>query len=178
VRTRAAAAAVGIVLSVALAGCTTPEPPEPTPAPLFASEEEAFAAAEKTYRAYVDALNQVDLSDPATFEPVYALTTGDANASDRKSLSEFHADNVTVTGASEVKLLEPIQYSDKSGEVELAACVDVSTVDLLDADGRSMVDPNRPDMQTTTVTLGQGADAPYGLVVSEIAGREVGPQCN
>ncbi len=56
---------------------------------MFASEEEAFAAAEETYRAYVDALNQVDLSDPETFEAVYAWTTGDANADERK---DAHSD--------------------------------------------------------------------------------------
>ena len=62
-----------------LAGCVgDPGPVETTPG--FASEEEAFAAAEETYRAYVDALNQVDLSDPETFEPVFAWTTGELNA--------------------------------------------------------------------------------------------------
>ena len=71
-RTRVTAAALGALLMLTLAGCTTPEPTDPTPTPTsaFASEEEAFAAAEATYRAYVDALNEVDLSDPETFEPV------------------------------------------------------------------------------------------------------------
>ena len=76
--------ALAIVLGMAT-GCQ-PEP-EPSPTgPVFATEEEAFAAAEETYRAYVDALNQVDLSDPETFEAVYAWTTGDANAGERTSL--------------------------------------------------------------------------------------------
>ena len=66
--------------------------------PLFTSEADAFAAAEETYRAYVDALNQVDLSDPETFEDVYAWTTGDANADARETFSQMHADGWTVQG--------------------------------------------------------------------------------
>ncbi len=86
-QTRLLAATLALVLAAAVTtGCApTPEPTEPTP--LFTSEDEAFAAAEETYRAYVDALNQVDLSDPATFEDVYAWTTGDANANERKTFS-------------------------------------------------------------------------------------------
>ncbi len=82
-------AAAALVLALAL-GMTTACQPEPAPspsAPVFANEEEAFAAAEETYRAYVDALNQVDLSDPETFEAVYAWTTGEANASDARRRS-------------------------------------------------------------------------------------------
>ena len=82
-------AAVSLALALVLGMATGCQPePEPSPTgPVFANEEEAFAAAEETYRAYVDALNQVDLSDPETFEAVYAWTTGDANASERKTLT-------------------------------------------------------------------------------------------
>ncbi len=84
---RVAAVTVALAMVVPLAtGCQPDPAPSPT-GPAFATEEEAFAAAEETYRAYVDALNQVDLSDPETFEAVYAWTTGDANASERKTLS-------------------------------------------------------------------------------------------
>ena len=81
---RVAAVTIALALAVCVMTGCQPEP-EPSPsAPAFATEEEAFAAAEETYREYVDALNQVDLSDPETFEAVYAWTTGDANANERK----------------------------------------------------------------------------------------------
>ncbi len=96
---RVAALAFGLAIVAGLATGCRPEPaPSPT-APVFSSEEEAFAAAEQTYRAYVDALNEVDLSDPATFEAVYAWTTGDANAQGSEDASvEMHADGWTVSG--------------------------------------------------------------------------------
>ncbi len=97
---------VAVTFALAMViGMTTACQPEPEPSPstpVFATEEEAFAAAEETYRAYVDALNQVDLSDPETFEPVYAWTTGDANANERETLSQMHADGWEVTGLTVV----------------------------------------------------------------------------
>ena len=77
---RVVAASLALALALGLTTGCQPEPRRHPSAPAFANEEEAFAAAEETYRAYVDALNQVDLSDPETFEAVYAWTTGDANA--------------------------------------------------------------------------------------------------
>ncbi len=97
---RVAAVTIALALAVCVMTGCQPEP-EPSPsAPAFATEEEAFAAAEETYREYVDALNQVDLSDPETFEAVYSWTTGDANAGARESFSEMHADGWTVAGES------------------------------------------------------------------------------
>ncbi|WP_194395620.1 hypothetical protein [Microbacterium atlanticum] len=171
-------AAIGIALVLALSGCSTPEPPAPTPTAAFASEEEAFAAAEATYRAYVDALNAVDLSDPETFEGVYEWTTGEANASDRKSLSSFHADGVTVVGESVVTRLELAAYEPMKSEVSLDVCVDVSSVDLLDASGQSIVDSTRPDMQRTTVSLVHEPNAPRSLLIEDISARQDGPPCS
>lgn len=139
-----------VALVGAAAGCTPSPTPSPTsPAPL--TDEEAFAAAEETYRAYVDALNQVDLSDPATFEPVYALTTGEANASARESLTQMNADGWSVSGESSVISIAP-----RERDVDLASidiCVDVSRVELTDADGVSVVSPDRPDRQAMTVDV-------------------------
>src|SRR5690606_33009529 len=118
----------------------------PTPTG-FASEDEAFAAAEATYRAYVDALNDVNLSDPETFEPVYALTTGDANAAARKSFSQMHADGWTVRGTSDIALVELVSFNDEDNETKLAICVDVSKVVVEDSDGSPLAE-DRPPIQS------------------------------
>ena len=105
---RVAALAFGLTIIAGLGtGCQSEPAPSPT-APVFSSEEEAFAAAEQTYRAYVEALNQVDLSDPATFEAVYAWTTGAANAGARESFSTMHADGWVVVGDSVVEATRPV----------------------------------------------------------------------
>ena len=83
---RVAAATLALALALGMTTACQPEPAPSPSAPVFANEEEAFAAAEETYRAYVDALNQVDLSDPETFEAVYAWTrVTSTRASERRS---------------------------------------------------------------------------------------------
>ncbi|QEW02865.1 hypothetical protein [Microbacterium lushaniae] len=152
----ARALAVLAVVAAAATGCVgSPEPQETTPTPL--TDEQAFAAAEETYRAYVDALNQVDLSDPATFEPVYALTTGDANASARESFTQMHADGWTVTGESVVTLVEPAVRTTDVASVDV--CVDVSAVSLTDSAGQSVVSAERPDIQALTVEVSPAAES-------------------
>ncbi|MFI8632233.1 hypothetical protein ACIGEP_06545 [Microbacterium sp. NPDC077663] len=164
------------VLAATLTACTPASAPTPTPTPTgFASEEEAFAAAEATYRAYVDALNQVDLSDPATFEPVYALTTGEANATERKGLSDYHANGLSVSGETEITLLQGSAWKPETDQVLLDTCIDVSRIDVVDSNGISQVSPDRPDVQTLRVTLtGSSGD---DLKIEAIDSRDGGPDC-
>ena len=160
-----------------MGGCSvTPEPQQTAPA--FATEEEAFAAAEQTYRAYVDALNQVDLSDPETFEPVFALTTGDLNNSDRKGLSTYHADQVVKSGESTITHLEPESADLNSGVINFAVCLDVSAVELTAVSGESIVDPGRVAVQSLRVTVEDPLTATGSLRVSSVSGRSGEPVCN
>jgi hypothetical protein len=175
VNARSVALAALVAVTLTVSGCAgSPEPVETTPA--FTSEEEAFAAAEETYRAYVDALNQVDLSAPETFEPVFALTTGDLNSSDREGLSNYHAENMTVDGASEINVLERRSVDLNRGEVVFDVCLDVSTVQLVRSDGSSAVDPDRVSVQSLSVSLEQTSPS-SNFRVSSVAGRDGDPLC-
>ncbi|MGA7148848.1 MAG: hypothetical protein WBX17_10220 [Microbacterium sp.] len=160
------------VLAGVLAGCT-PAPVKPEPTPVFSSEAEAFAAAEETYRAYVDALNQVDLSDPETFEEVYAWTTGEANAGERKSLSRMHADGWTVSGATVIDELDPESFT-PGGPIlaTLQVCTDISAIAVSDATGASVVSPVRPSKQAGVVTLSEDARSSTGMLVAAIEGGD------
>ncbi|MFT4052836.1 MAG: hypothetical protein QM677_11395 [Microbacterium sp.] len=154
-RTRGCLAAGAVTLTLALGiTLTTACAPDPSPTPSpsttgFASEEEAFAAAEATYRAYVDALNEVDLSDPATFEPVFSTLSGSALEDEKKSLSEMHADQLTVSGESEVVGF----YLLTTTPLTTVACLDVSAVALTDANGVSQVSDTRPDVYSFEVSF-------------------------
>ena len=136
------------LLGALLAGCVAEPVGSATPSPPFRSEAEAFAAAEATYRAYVDALNQVDLADPATFEAVYEWTTGEFNASERESLSRMHADGWTVSGSSVIESIE-----EGKARSTLLACVNVTGISLKDSHGTSQVSPERPKRYAMQVEL-------------------------
>ena len=159
--------ALALVLGM-VSGCTPQPQPSPSPTS-FATEEEAFAAAEETYRAYVDALNAVDLSDPETFEGVYAWTTGEANAGERKSLTGMHADQWTVSGRTVVQRIQLGEYNRSEGAVSIDVCADVSAIEVLNDAGDSVVSPDRPPLQASTATL-QVAQTTTGLAIARIDG--------
>ena len=174
---RVAAVAFALVLVVGMTTGCQPEPGPSPSGPIFANEDEAFAAAEQTYRAYVDALNQVDLSDPETFEAVYAWTTGELNASDRKGLTKYHGDQVSVSGESLVALVELDAFERSSESVQLAVCLDVSTVEVVDSNDVSLVDPDRIEVQSLIVSLEPDLASPTELLITSIGPREGDPTC-
>lgn len=176
-RTILAGAATALALALTT-GCTPEPEPAPSPSPTgFASEEEAFAAAEATYRAYVDALNQVDLSDPATFEAPLAWTTGNLNSADKKSFSQSHAEKESLVGAFKVRLVEPARWDRQTGVASLFACLDVSGTDVLDSDGVSKVPVDRSPVIALDVELVKSATTETGFAVTETTAREGDPQC-
>lgn len=173
-RRRSALAAIALVALALMTACTPEPAPSPSPSPTgFASEDEAFAAAEATYRAYVDALNAVDLSDPSTFEPVFEQTTGEARSKVKEELTQMHADGWTVGGETEVLSVSPRQYIDAS-TATLDVCADVSTVTLTDSSGKSKVAGNRPAVQALTATVDLRSPP---FVVSSVQGRSDGTPC-
>ncbi|MFV0375462.1 hypothetical protein [Microbacterium sp.] len=125
----------------------------------------------------MDALNAVDLADPATFEPVFDLSTGRAYEADRVGLSEMHAEHLTVSGESIIAVSERGSASSDLTEVFLSICLDVSRVELTDVQGRSAVDPDRTPVQSLTVGFVPSASSSHGAQVHVITAREGKPLC-
>lgn len=170
-------AAALICASALTVGCAPGADPTPAPTSAFASEEEAFAAAEKTYRAYVDALNDVDLSDPATFEDVYQWETGEAEEADKKNLTRYHAEGNSIEGDTVVRQLSKHEVSGSFRAVTIYGCLDVSTVVLRNREGQSLVSDDRNPIQSVLVTLASAPASSTGMLVSKISGRTEGPAC-
>lgn len=147
-------------ITALLTGCSPTPTPTPTPTAAFASEQEAFAAAEKTFEEYTDALNQVDFSEPGTFDSAYSFLSGEAEASTRKAFSEFHASRVITRGATRFDSFDGTAIDPRTGNVTAKVCLDVSDVDVLDASGVSIVSEDRPARQPLAVTFEpRGRDA-------------------
>src|SRR5690606_2554377 len=137
-----------------LVGCTPAPEPEPTKTELFASDEEAFAAAEETYRAYMDASNATDLSDAQTFEAVYDWNTGSALSAEKEALTLYHAEKLRRVGEGSFDNFEPTSATDD--EVIVHLCIDVSDVDLVRADGQSAIPGGREPRVARKVTFVPG----------------------
>jgi hypothetical protein len=158
------ALSAGLLTLGMLSACTpTPEPdPKPTKTALFASDEEAFKAAEETYREYTVAVNATDLSDPKSIEPVYDFLKDPAEAASRKNYSIYYAEKITRTGQTKFDTVTPVSFD--NGVVTMRLCVDVSEVNLVDAGGESVIPDDRADRQPIEIELVEG-DSPTGLVI-------------
>lgn len=168
-----------LLVSVAVTSCA-PTPatldPSPSQSPVtsMTAQEQAYREAEETYRKYVAALNAVDLADPATFEPVYALTAGGARQGSRSEFTRMRDDGWHVEGETKVVLVEALPGGSAS-EVELAVCLDVRAVKVTDDSGISVVPASRPDHPSMTVSL-MKIDSHW--LISEFAGRAGEPTCH
>ncbi|GAA4762197.1 hypothetical protein [Microbacterium gilvum] len=136
-RRRLAIAVVSATLAVALTACT-PEPAA-TPTPTgFASEEEAFAAAEETYRAYVDASNEFNSgNDEATPEE---HLIGEMLQTERETRDLLETNDQHFEGAFLVSQFIPEKYAQIAHSVTITAivCMDSSDVIVVDADGEDV----------------------------------------
>lgn len=175
-RTLPFAAALVVTASV-LAGCSDPAPAPSPSGTGFATEAEAFAAAEATYRAYVEALNRVDLSDPNTFEDVYRWTTGEANAAERKSLSDYHARGLSVSGETMTESFRGRELlPSDSPRVTAIACSNIGGIRLFDASGTSQVPENRPAVYQLELEFNQTDSSPTRLLIATSRAVE-GTEC-
>lgn len=144
---------VTLVAAASLAACGPAPAPTPTPTAAFASEEEAFAAAEATYRAFTRRLNEIDLADPRTFEPLFELSSGEFESADRKAYSSMHAKGFTIDGTTTILSFEGTKADLPRNVVEAEVCLDVSDVTVVDSAGASQVDPNRPNIYALDVAF-------------------------
>lgn len=158
---RLALAVVPLVLLVApLAACAESAripPPEPsaTVEPLFASDEEALAAATEAYEEYLAVLDTA-LQQPAIRDAPFAeIAVGPALDEAVESMETFVEQGLRIVGRREVtntQFQQSVASEDRVA-IQIYVCESVANLDILNADGVSLVQPERPDLTAFEVTL-------------------------
>jgi hypothetical protein len=137
-----------------LAGCVPPPAnviptSVPTAAPVFASEDEALAAAVKAYEGYLEVSDRILMDRGVNPERLLAVATKDVLAKQLPGFDQARKMDLRSTGGSKVDTITLQAYeprtADGKGIVTVYACVDVSSVNVYDSNGRSIVSPNRPN---------------------------------
>ena len=129
-----------------LLGCAPEPTPTPTPTSAFSSEDEAFMAAEETYRAYFDALSArargESEPDPQDFLTSLALES-DVDA--QRLLREW---GLRASGDAEILsfLWTEASIVGPTASVAGIACIDVSRFRVVDAGGIDVTPPDRGDV--------------------------------
>lgn len=140
---------------VALAGCVpgTPAitpPPETTVAPVFASDEEALAAAEEAYRQYITTVDAILADGGADPERLADLVSPELYARELDGFMSYKANGWRGVGSRTFILL--FQSRDDQRLVAYS-CDDISATDVLDLSDSSVVVPGRQDRYAFEVTF-------------------------
>lgn len=151
-RTIAGISALLLTVGV-LSACTPESEPTPTPTAAFASEKEAFAAAEEVYRAYNDAgnarLRGDESPDPQDF------LVGTALEDDLDGLELLRASDLTLVGEISI-----VRFTSRTADIAptgtriiSTVCLEVAATRVLDADGADVTPPDRPPIVAQEVTM-------------------------
>jgi hypothetical protein len=174
---RAASVVATVVLAaLLLSGCLPQQPtatptPDPTAAPIFATDEEALAAATAAYAAYVQLADQIFVEGGVNPERLSSVATGEFLDASVKGFEEVQAKGWVSTGGTTFRgaSLQSYLEDSRTGVVTIYICEDISAVDVVDKSNVSVVSPDRPD-STTFQAIFDVDGAGSGLV---LASREV-----
>lgn len=150
---------LGVLL---LAGCVPkpvddPVEPAPSVAPIFASEEEALAAAVAAYEQYLKVSDEIAADGGANPERLQEVAGAALVDQEVAGFEEFAAAGFRSTGRTVI--LNPVLQQWEANPVEgqesiwMYVCSDVSGVDVINVDGVSVVSPDRPSRAPLQVGL-------------------------
>lgn len=172
-RTPALLAAALVVLT--LTGCQPDDPvvipqPEPSTTPLFASEEEALAAAEEAFAAYLAVADQIFADGGSNPERLLNVATEAALQKEMPGFDNYasegkRSEGITTFDSTQLQSADLSGYA-RSGVVVIYVCEDFSGVSVFDSAGGLITKPDRRTRWPVSVSL--DVDEDLNLKVSEV----------
>ena len=148
---------IGVLL---LAGCV-PQPaedpvePAPSSAPVFASEEEALAAAVAAYEEYLKVSDAIAADGGANPERLKDLVTEEWYEKEADVFSSVTETGLFQTGSTQVGRtdLQDFAQDEAPPRIAIYACTDFSGTGFVDASGAEAAPPGRPEILAFQVTF-------------------------
>jgi hypothetical protein len=166
---------IALAAAFLLTGCVPTDPivtpnPEPGSTPIFATEEEALAAATAAYAAYVKVSDQVFMEGGVNPERLEAVATGEQLKANLEGFKEAAQKHYRSTGGTvfDKVLLQGLSADapDGSGIVVVYLCEDVTKVDVLNDQGVSVVSATRPNRSGYQATFDSSSTSPTRLLLA------------
>lgn len=141
------------LLTCSLIGCAPDPAPTPTPTPAFASEDEAFAAAEEVYRAYNEALNAERTGDASVDS--FEYLTGLVLEQETRTAKELRDSDVRIHGSTKITQFQALTavLDPPVAEVTAYVCLDIGGVRAIDASGSDVTAAGRSDTYAVEVSF-------------------------
>ena len=158
---------------LALTACTGPEPAPPPKSspPVFENEEQALAAVTETYQEFMRISNTILVEGGVEVDRIDVIVGDELAEFEHGSLIELAAAGKTLVGAPTLvstRISEWYPTPDSLGVIAKAkSCIDLSSVDVLDAAGNSTVRPDRPRTRTWAYDVGVGGTGQSDFVLLE-----------
>jgi hypothetical protein len=160
-------------VALALSGCVgspdrTPTPsPSESSSPVFASDEEALAAAEAAYLEYSELINLIASEDNLEPERIRSVATDDYAPTIEKLFNDLRQRGLTIQGGSTPHSFSLLEAAMVGGgaEVSFLVCSDVSASRVVDRDGVDVTPSERPPRSALQVTMISSSDDARRLLV-------------
>jgi len=170
---RVGAALAVVSAALVFGGCAAEDPivrpsPDPSSTPLFASDEEALAAAEEAYGRYQAVEDEVFADGGANSERINDVAVRDALEAAKLGFDELSSRGYKGLGRTQFDSFELQQQSSSIGfeDVVIAyVCLDFSEADIVDQQNVSILRPDRLIRQAYQVSFDFSADK-KGLILA------------
>jgi hypothetical protein len=144
-----------LLTALLLAGCTDPSPmptPPPTPSatPVFASDEEALAAAEEAYGKYLATSDEIIRDGGTNPERLVPFVSSDIYERESAGFALLQERSIHGTGTTKFELT--LQSFDDD-QVTVYACNDYRETDVVDTSGASVLQEDRETLKPFEVVL-------------------------
>ena len=157
---RAAVVLAALAMVLTISGCFAEEDPTPTTVPvpsatpIFASEEEALAAAEEAYSAYLELSDQIGADGGQGVDRLIPYVTKGQLEEERQNFEEYEEEGFSTRGSTSLvnfQIQRPPTLDQGVTSLSAYACLDASKLRVFDAAGKEVTTPNRQQKQTFQV---------------------------
>ena len=167
---------ISALVALTLVACVPddePVRPEPSPSssPIFESDEEALAAAEEAYGAYLSVSGNILAQGGADPERLLTVATQEVYEAELESYGDFaergwHTEGMSVVDSLAIQAVDNFALEGDPA-VTIYACLDVSATDVVDSTGVSVVSESRPDRTPFETTFSYSPESPSRLLLSQ-----------
>lgn len=163
-----------LATTLLLTGCVPSEPiitpaPEPSVTPIFASDEEALAAATEAYAKYLEVSDEITADGGVDVERVSKLVTSSQYKNEAVAFKAFSDSDLRTEGVSIAEVVGLQNYTSEANEKDslvIYVCVDVSEVKILNGLDEVVTPVNRPNRYPIEVEFEATSPLPGGLKIS------------
>lgn len=153
--------AVLLIATLLLAGCVPSDPvitpaPEPSVAPIFASDEEALAAATEAYAKYLEVSNLIRSEGGIGPERIADFVTPERLPDELAGFTHFAEGGRHSVGSITFDSAKFQKYENEQAvgaTVVMYLCLDASQVKFVDGEGKDVTPDDKPNRQLFEITM-------------------------